>query len=87
MTPHENAPLPERIAILETIVPEIRATVRTFHGEQSHIVAQLNTILVEMSALKTVVTSLVESRSIWRNPLVWTNIGALGLALAVAFGK
>jgi len=82
MTPSEK-PINERVAILETTVEDAKKTMTEVLKKEDRIAGLLNTICIEMATLRQQVTTIVQERSIWKNPLVWTNLISLGVAITV----
>ena len=82
MTPNDK-PMNERVAVLETTVEDMRQSMSEILKKEDRIAGLLNTICIEMATLRQQVTTIIQERSMWKNPLVWTNLISLGVAIAV----
>jgi len=80
MTPNDK-PITERVAVLEVQVAEMRTAMKDINSREGRMEALLNTICVNVATLTQRVDDIVKERSVWKNPLVWTNLISLAVAV------
>ena len=90
MTPN----LVERVAIMETEIRNMGDHLFAIQGLQNHQDATLNSICVNVATINSQLIStfekldiLTEAKNIWQNPLVWTNLLSLGVAVFALIKK
>jgi len=82
MTPNDR-PINERVAVLETSVEDMRKVMTEILKKEDRVTGLLNTICIEMATLQQKVNTVIQERAVWKNPLVWTNLISLGVAITV----
>jgi hypothetical protein len=79
---YRENPLPERVAVLEAVLPTLQAALIKFDTRQEHQDSLLNTITVNLSSLKQTVDNISTERSRWKDPMLY--VAALSVITAIA---
>lgn len=72
MTPREKS-LPERVAVLETIVPSIK-------DSMDGLSKTLNTVNLQVNTLVTNVQTITTERSRWKDPMLYVTAASVLIA-------
>ena len=82
--PHQNQPLPERVAVMENAVDTLKQSILTIAQVQEHQGGMLNSICVNMATLTPKLQQVLEERSRWKDPMLYiTACSVLVAAYAV----
>lgn len=84
--------IPERVAILETIVPDLKEHLGKLSQEVGNFGASLNTVMLRMGNVDTKLTALVDAankkndtvaveRSRWKDPMLY--VSAVSVVVAI----
>ena len=82
---HQGQPLPERVALLEQTVPRLERSVETLLGHYSNMEKDINTICVSVATMTTKVQSIIDDRTVWKNPQVYISAASVIIALAAVW--
>ena len=87
MNPPFHDGLHERVAVLETQVSEVRASIKDMCLKEEGIKSMLNTIFVQLATLSQKVDGIVSERTVWKNPMVYISLSAVIVSAVTLYLK
>ena len=87
MGPSDRPSLPERVAILETMVPAIQISMKEFAATLHDQGALLNTIHLQTTRLSQCVETVNTERSRWKDPMLYVSAISVCVAIFAVFHK
>ena len=79
--------IPERVAVLETIVPTIKESLTTVVKVQEHQENLLNSICINIATLAAQVGTIVLERSRWKDPMLYVTAVSVIITAIAVFGR